>query len=78
MPITPFLGGEKFDPEVKRVMGLAYEMARAALRLADGRDHLSETVAKTIIELARAGEHDPNRLCELTLERFGHQPPPRP
>ena len=75
MPITPFLGGEKFDPEVKRVMGLAYEMARVALRLADHRNNLSETVAKTIIELARAGERDPNWLCELALERFGHQPP---
>jgi hypothetical protein len=72
MPITPFLGGERFDPEVKRVMGLAYEMARAALRLADGRDFLAETVAKTVIDLARAGERDPNRLCELTLERLGH------
>jgi hypothetical protein len=31
MPITPFLGGISFDPETKRVMELAFEMARVAL-----------------------------------------------
>jgi hypothetical protein len=35
MPITPFLNGAKFEPESKRVMGVAFEMARAALRLSD-------------------------------------------
>src|SRR5262249_18024955 len=31
MPITPFLGDQKFDPETKRIMGVAFEMARAAV-----------------------------------------------
>jgi len=26
MPITPFLNGERFDPEDKRVLGVAFEM----------------------------------------------------
>ena len=34
MPITPFLDGTKFDLEAKRVMGVAFEMARVALGLA--------------------------------------------
>jgi hypothetical protein len=30
MPITPFLNGDiTFDPEAKRAMGVAFEMARA-------------------------------------------------
>jgi hypothetical protein len=38
MPIRPFLDGHKFDPETIRIMGLAFEMAREALRLADRTD----------------------------------------
>jgi hypothetical protein len=33
MPITPFLNGRHFDAETKRIMGVAFEMARSALRL---------------------------------------------
>ncbi len=33
MPITVYLDGYKPDPETKRVMGVAFEMTRAALRL---------------------------------------------
>jgi hypothetical protein len=38
LPITPFLDGHKFDAETKRVRGVAFEMPRAALRLADRGD----------------------------------------
>jgi hypothetical protein len=31
MPITEFTHGLSFDPEARRVMGVAYEMVRAAL-----------------------------------------------
>jgi len=34
MPIRIFLDGHKFDDETIRVMGVAYEMARAAFHLA--------------------------------------------
>ncbi len=30
MPITEFLDGFKFDPETRRVIGIAFEMARSA------------------------------------------------
>jgi len=33
MPITIYLDGYKPDPETKRVMSIAFEMARVALRL---------------------------------------------
>ena len=52
-------------------MGLAFEMARAALRLDDGRDNpLNRMVAEKIIELAQDGECDPNALTERTLSFF--------
>jgi hypothetical protein len=36
MPIRFHLNGQRFDPETIRVMGLAYEMALAALERTDG------------------------------------------
>jgi hypothetical protein len=67
MPISIFLEDQKFDPETKRVMGIAFEMTRAALRLTDRDDLVVATVAKRIIELAKTGEHNPDLLCERVL-----------
>jgi hypothetical protein len=30
MPISPYLDGERFDSETKRVLGLAFELVRVA------------------------------------------------
>ena len=73
MPITQFLDGQKFDPETKRVMGVAYEMTRAALRLTDRGDLINEAIAKKVIEFATAGETNPDRLCEEVLIYFRGQ-----
>jgi hypothetical protein len=67
MTITPYLDGHKFDAETKRIMGVAFEMTRAALRLVDRDDLVVATIAKKIIELATAGERNPNLLCEQAL-----------
>jgi hypothetical protein len=74
MPITSFLDGHRFDPETKRIMGLAFEMTRAALRLDDRSDPINKIVAEKIIKLAQEGERDPNELCERTLSFFRPQP----
>jgi hypothetical protein len=58
MPITPFLGDATFDPETKRVMGVAFEMVCTALRLVDRDDLANQMIAKRIIELANAGERN--------------------
>jgi len=73
MPITQFLGNSKFDPETRRIMGVAFEMARVALRLAGPGDLANEIIARRIIELAGAGERDPDLLCEGVLKQFGEQ-----
>ena len=65
MPIRPFLNGETFDPETARLVGIAFETARAAVnRPADLTD---EMIARTIIELAKAGERNVEVLCEAAL-----------
>ena len=70
MLITQFLDSSKFDPETKRVMGVAFEMARAALQLGDQGNLINERVAKRIIELAKTGELNPDLLCEAVLKEF--------
>jgi hypothetical protein len=71
MPIASFLDGDvKFDPETKRVMGVAFAMARIALGLAEQDDFANEILAKQIIELAKAGERNPDLLCEGALKEF--------
>jgi hypothetical protein len=73
MPITPFLDSHNFDPETRRVMGIAFEMARVALRLSDRTDLINEIIARSIIELAKAGQRDPDLLCEGALRSFREQ-----
>ena len=75
MPITIFLDGYKPDPETKRVIGVAFEMTRAALRLADRDDLAVAIIAKKIIELAKAGERNPDLLCERALKDLREPPP---
>jgi hypothetical protein len=74
MPITPYLDGQKFDPETKRVMGVAFEMARAALRL-KGNDPVIALVAEKVIALAKSGELNPDLLCERALDDLRKPPP---
>ena len=68
MPITPFLGRQKFDQETTRIMGTALEMACVALRIGDCADDVKQAIANKIIALAKAGERNPDALCEQVLK----------
>jgi hypothetical protein len=67
MPITPYLNGPKFDPETKRILGLAFEMTCTALRIGDCDDGIKQAIADKIIDLAKAGTRNPDALCEQAL-----------
>lgn len=69
MPIAQFLDTSEFDPETKRVMAVAFEMARAALQLGD-QSILWERIVKRIIELAKTGELNPDVLCDAVLKEY--------
>jgi hypothetical protein len=71
---TPFLDDAGTDPEVRRVIGVAFEMARIALSLAERPVITNEIIAKRIIELAKAGERNPDILCEGVLKEFRQRP----
>jgi hypothetical protein len=70
LPITPYLDGFDVDPETRRVLGVALEMTRVALGLEDQGDLADKIIAKRIIELAKAGERNPDLLCERALEEL--------
>jgi hypothetical protein len=62
-----------FDPETRRVIAVAFELTCTALHLSDRGDRANEIVAKRIIELAKAGERNPDLLCEGVLKEFRDQ-----
>ncbi len=68
MPITPFLNGERFDPESARVLSVALEMVCIALRTGDCDDDIKQAIATKLIALAKAGERNPDVLCEEALK----------
>jgi hypothetical protein len=68
MPITQFLDGERLDEEARRALGLAFEMTCIALRVGDCADDIRQAIADKLIALAKAGERDPDRLCEEVVK----------
>jgi tRNA C32,U32 (ribose-2'-O)-methylase TrmJ len=68
MPIRLLLEHDHaFTPEDMKVLIEAFEETLRALNLVDREDRLTMTVAKLIIEFAKEGERDPNRLRELVM-----------
>ena len=67
---STFLGGEEFDPNTMRIIGVAFEMARASVKRDWGGIYASHIIAKRIIELAKGGERNPDVLCEQALSYF--------
>jgi hypothetical protein len=69
MPIT--LDDFDVDPETKLVLRVALEMTCVSLGLVD--DLADGIIAKRIVELAKAGERNPDLLCEGAIEKLrGH------
>jgi hypothetical protein len=62
--------GPVFEPEEVTAIAAAFEAALSKLRLTDRKDPMTMTIAKLIIQLAKDGERDPQRLCDGALEIF--------
>jgi hypothetical protein len=71
MSITTYLDDFDADLEMKRVLGTALEMTRVSLGLVD--KFADGIITRRIIELGKAGERNPDILCEGALKALrGH------
>ena len=72
MPITPYLAGQAFEPDLIRQMSLALESVCDTLKLRLTDDPNTRLVASKIIELAQRGVKDAATLSARTLKEFKH------
>jgi len=77
MPMVALLSDAAFDSETTELLGAAFEAAwekvnAAGIALAEGSEAAltREALAKRIIELAKRGERDPDRLVESALDHL--------
>jgi hypothetical protein len=71
--IISFLQGEAFGPDALRAMSTALEEVCRMLRV-DHDKGAREVIAVRIVELARGGEHDPERLRNRVLREASATP----
>ena len=74
MPITPFLRGQAFEPELIEAMSTAFTKACETLGLIDRADPITELVARQIIEFAERGVRTQTALYFKTVEEFKANP----
>jgi hypothetical protein len=70
--MSDFFAEWNFRPEVVEAMRAAYRLACDAPQLRFSADERTAMVAEKIIQLARAGETDPGRLCTGALRAVVH------
>jgi hypothetical protein len=68
---SPYLDDFNIGPETQQALRVALEKTRISLGLAD---HLADgIIARRVVKLAKAGEHNPDLLCEGALKELrGH------
>lgn len=64
-----------FDPEAVAVLCAAFDKARKSLHDTGQPALVQEVIARRIIESAKRGERDPDKLCEEALAALGSQAP---
>jgi hypothetical protein len=74
MSISPFLNGHRLGSEDRRIVGVAFELVCISLR-GDCDDGVKQAIATKIIDLAKAGERNPDILCEQALKDIRSPPP---
>jgi hypothetical protein len=64
-------GGAVFDDSATQVMGEAFDAACKSLHDRGQPKIVYEVIAHRIIEAAKGGEHDPNKLLAVGLAALG-------
>ena len=73
MTIFRLIKDSAFGPYQIKVMAEAYEATLKALHLKAGTEPINELIAKKIIGIVQAKEHDPQRICAKTIKELGIQ-----
>jgi hypothetical protein len=69
--IIPFIRNNVFDAETTKAMGEAFDVACVEIGNGGQPALVKEVIAKRIIEAAKKGERDPQRLCAKALDALG-------
>ena len=72
VPITPYLAGQAFEPEIIREMSFALQSVCETLKLRLADEPNTRLIASKIIELAQRGVRDAPTLSAMTLKGFKH------
>ena len=68
MAIYRLLRRQVFEPEDICLLAIVFEDVLKTLGLLDRKDPRTELIARKLVDLAQAGERDPECLKDLTLE----------
>jgi hypothetical protein len=71
MSLQRLLEEAEFSPEDIARMTKAYDAALQLLRLTEQHDPVTGIIAKKIIEVTRAGERDPPKICARAIKELG-------
>ena len=67
MPLTPYLNEAVFNPKDIEALNAAFTTLCRSLDLAEGNNPRAEAVARLVIEIAGAGERDPQAIHDRVL-----------
>jgi hypothetical protein len=66
--VSRFLGGTAFGPDKIAIMAGAYEAGLKQIQVNARNEGTAETLAQTIVMLAKRGERDPLRLSQKAVQ----------
>ena len=73
MAIYQLLRRGVFEPDDVCLLAAVYEDALNIVGLVDSKDPLAELIARRVIQVAQAGERDPECLKDLAIEELQHE-----
>jgi hypothetical protein len=71
MPINRLFREGKIKPEEVERLNRAFTFALHRLNLVDRNDPVCDIVARKVIEIDRAGTHDPEEISKLAAKQLG-------
>jgi hypothetical protein len=71
MAIYRLLKGSPLEPEQIKSLVAAYEKTLRKFGLVDRDDHITEMIARKIVEIAQTGVHDPAQLSAMAIKEIG-------